>query len=905
MDLRQKFKENILKYPHKVAIQTKQDSTWSQIHYYQLNQQIQSLSSWLFKQGLRRSERVVIILNNRLEWPLIFFSTIYLGAVVVPISPDSPKKEIENILTDSEPKLIFVDGSSFLCEQENLKSITFVTKIISIDSSLFKETIKSFPRNNDIESIAIEDDDLACILYTSGTTDEPKGVMLTHKNLLSNYISLDKFSLLSRSDSVISILPLHHAYSLMSTLILPFLCGAKVVYPGSLHPDVIIEALQETGTTKFIVVPQILYLFHRGIQERMKKIFFPLRAVLKIMIECLWFVRKKTRLNLVRFLLFNLHNRFGNRLQFFVSGGARIDSDIEKDFFKLGFTIIEGYGLTETSPVLTLNPPSDPKIGSVGKPIMDVEIKIDDKNEQGIGEVVAKGSNIMKGYYKRPDLTKEVIKNGWFYTGDTGYLDRDGYLFLTGRQKEVIVLSSGLNIFPEEIETHYAKSPFIKEICVFEATSKKGSLKKTDILYGVAVPNLEYFKKWGEVNLRFVIKERFENLSKELPPHKRMMGFILTHQALPRTVLGKIKRYAVKEMYLDQIAKEESVSQKQREITEEDKFILETDISKNTLNYLKKQTKIDRPIYLDDGLEIDLGIDSLGRIELASGLKATFGIEIKDEVIGKVFTVRDLIGEIQSLLSKETKVIEKEKISLDSDYWRNIIEILPSKENIEKIDLNPDWLSWTAAFLFTGFWYLFFRIFYNLKIEGKDNIPSKGPYILYANHTSYFDGLIIAASLPQDVILDLFFVGFRPYFDVPIIRNLIKTGRIIPLDFASHLLEALRSSFYVLKHSKNLCLFPEGLRSLDGKPREFKRGFGILSKESQTKLIPVLIDGAWQAWPRTSNFPRRHPIRIKFGLAYNIDVLEEQGIKEGAKDKYEAICIGARKELIRLKPELP
>lgn len=900
MGLKQKLKETVSKFPSKIAIQDKRESIWSKLTYSELEKQIQSLSFWLFKQGLRKQDRIAIILNNRREWPLIFFSTIYVGAIVVPISPDSTKNEIENIIKDSEPKFIFVDDSSFLIKENTANSVSFVTKIISVDSSIFREALSLNQKTDEIESISIQDEDLACIVYTSGTTDQPKGVMLTHKNLLSNFFSLSELGILSNSDTVISILPLHHTYPLMGTLILPFLCGATVVYVSSLHPDLIFQALQKIGTTKFVVVPQLLYLFHRRIQEEIKKIFFPIRILLKITIEILWFIRRYTRINLAKLLFSNLHNKFGKKLDYFVTGGARIDSDIQRDFFKLGFTIIEGYGLTETSPVLTFNPAKRPKFGSVGKAIPSVQININNKDKDGIGEVIARGPNIMKGYYNRPQLTQEVIKGGWFYTGDLGYLDQDNYLFLTGRQKEVIVLSSGLNIYPEEIEAHYLKAPCVKEICVFEVTWKKGSLEKSDILYAVVVPNLEYFKKWGEVNLRLVIKERFENLSKELPPHKRIMGFILTHESLPRTVLGKIKRYAVKEMYLEQITKEEPILGKQQEASQEDRLIFEAETTKLILDYLKKQTKIDRPIDLDDGLEIDLGIDSLGRIELASGLKATFGIEIKDEIIGKVFTVKDLIKGIESLLSKEHKIVTTEKISLDSDYWKNIIDVLPKKENLDKIDLNPGWFAWIAALLFTGFWHLFFKIFYNLKIEGKNNIPKKGPYILYVNHTSYYDGFIVAASLPQSVKLDLFFVGFRPYFDVPIIRNLIKIGRIIPLDFSSHLLEALRSSFYVLKNGKNLCLFPEGFRSLDGKLKEFKKGFGILSCEANAKLIPVLIDGAWKAWPRISTFPRLYPIKIKFGTPQNIDALLKKGLNQGAKDQYEAICIAAGEVLSNL-----
>ena len=534
----------------------------------------------------------------------------------------------------------------------------------------------------------------------------------------------------------------------------------------------------------------------------------------------------------------------------------------------------------------------------------DVELNLANKDDKGIGEVIARGSNIMKGYYKRDDLTKEVIKDGWFYTGDLGYFDEDGYLFLTGRSKEVIVLSSGLNINPQEVEEAYMKEAPLKEMCILEVPLKKED-GATLALWAIIRPDLEFFKKYGEVNLKSVIKERFDNVSKTLPAHKRIMGFSITLKELPRTLLGKIKRFEVNDIYKESISKEAAYIPEPKELSEEDKAFLEKDVSKKIINYLKEKTKRKLATYPDDTLELDLGIDSLGRIELATGLEKTFGIEIKDEIVGGAFTVRDLINGIEALLKMSPQNLpeyEKE-ISFGPEYWRKLFEVLPKKENLAKIDLNPGFWTWLADFLFTYFLlYLYFKIFHNLKVEGKENFPPKGPYILYANHTSYYDGLVIAASFPRFPRLDLFFVGFRPYFTVPVIRNLIRIGRIIPLDFSSHLLEALRSSYYVLKNGKKLFFFPEGLRTLDGKIGEFKKGFGILIKESNVKVVPVITEGVFEAWPRTSKFPKLfHPIKIKFGKAIDPDTLEKEGLEMGASDSYGAICIAARKKLIELK----
>lgn len=902
MNLKERFEYIALNHPEKRAIQAKKDNSWFEITYRDFREKITSVAVWMGQKGIVKGDRVAIILDNRPEWPVIFFSAIYLGAISVPVYPESPQKEIENILKNSECKIIFTKDDSFLLDKD-------ASHIISIDSHIFKKVIAKKTEDK-IMTRPIDPDDLACILYTSGTTDEPKGVMLTHKNLLSNNDSIYNSKLYSSSDSVISILPLHHVYPLMTTLLAPLLCGARIIYPGSMRGDVVIEAMRQRNPTVFVAVPQILYLFHKRIIESIKKIPFLFCLLLNSIADILWNVRKSTGKNFARYLFSGLHRRFGKNMRFFISGGAKLDEDVEKDLFKFGFTILEGYGLTETSPVVTMNPKEHPKIGSVGLPVQKVELKIVNptpahrggvnQNEEGIGELIVKGPNVMKGYYKRPDLTDEAMKNGWFYTGDLGYFDEEGFLFLTGRLKEIIVLSSGLNIYPEEIEGHYCKTPFIKEMCVIEVPSKKG-LEIGGGLYGIVVPDLEYFKRWAEINLELVIKERIENLSKELPAHKRIMGFIITHQAFPRTILGKIKRHAVRKMYLPMIMREEIPPPVPAKISPQDKKLLESETTQKILDYLKTQTGVKRPISLDDGLEIGLGIDSLGRIELGSGLEGLLGIKVEDKVIGGVFTVRELINEIDKLLAKETKMPEAERIALGSEYWSEILHLLPKKENLERIDLNPGWRAWIATYLFTGAFYILFKIFYNLRIEGRQNIPRKGPYILYVNHVTFFDGLIIAASVPNYSKLDLFYLGFRPYFDVPIIRRLVKIGRVITLDFVTHLLEAMKSSFYVLNNGKNLCLFPEATRSPDGEVKEFKKGFGILVKESGVKLVPVVTQGTFKAWPRTAKYPKCHPIKVKFGKVLDPKDLEKEGFAMGADDSYSAICLAARNALVKLK----
>ncbi|MEA3489358.1 MAG: AMP-binding protein [Candidatus Omnitrophota bacterium] len=899
-NLRDKFKAISLEYSGRVAIQYNKGNEWGDVLFGEFRQDVERLSASLLEEGIKKHDKIAILLDNRPEWPLIFFSTVSAGAISIPLNPESTREEVENILKDSECKFAFTGESSFRLMEEICRRCPSIKRVISVDSDAFKDAVKRSPEQ--IKDVEIGGDDPACILYTSGTTAEPKGVVLSHRNLFANCDSLHRLNLVTPDDSVISILPLHHAYSLTVTMLFPFLCGGRIIYPGTMRGETVLEAMRQLNASVFVAVPQIFYSFYQKITETLKRIPFPVDLLFRLTLEVLYKIRVKTGINLPRYFLYGIHRRFGRSMRLFMSGGAKLDEGAERMLFKLGFTILEGYGLTETSPILTANPLKKPKIGSVGLPIPDVELKIIDKDEKGTGEVIVRGPNVMEGYYRRKDLTAQAIKDGWFHTGDLGYIDKDGYLFLTGRLKEVVVLSSGLNIYPEEIEEAYSSHTPVKEMCVFELPAKKG-LEENLVLWAVIVPDLEFFRKFGEINLRSVIKERLDNVSRSLPPHKRIMGFFITLEKLPRTVLGKIQRFAVKELYTPKILEEKEYVPGPGELSKEDLEIMESGAGRKIMSYLEEQTAIKRAVTPGDLLELDLGIDSLGRIELASGLEKIFGIKIEAEIVGRAFTVKDLIVGIEALLKEETEAlpVSERVITSGPEYWKTLFQLLPKKENLDKIDLKPGFVVWLGCFLFLCPFYMIFKIFFSMKVEGRNNVPESGPYILYVNHTSYLDGFLVATSLPNFPKLDLFFVGFRPYFAVPIIRNLIKIGRIIPLDFYSHFLEALRSCYYVLKKGRNLCLFPEGLRTLNGNINEFKKGFGILAKESKAKLVPVVLEGTYQAWPRTSKFPKRHPIKVRFGKALDPEDMEKEGYKSGAKDGYEALCLGAREALIELK----
>jgi len=478
---------------------------------------------------------------------------------------------------------------------------------------------------------------------------------------------------------------------------------------------------------------------------------------------------------------------------------------------------------------------------------------------------------------------------------------------LTSRFDDFIVLNSGEKIYPQELEEFYTKAAFVKEMCVFTVSGMHG-VAKSKVLWAVIQPNLDNFREFGEVNLRFVLKERFDNASQELPFHKRLKGFTITLDELPLNMSGKINRAETKEIYEPRvIAGKEGALPVSGELSADDRLLTGSMAGISILQCLKEQSGIRRPVILEDSLELDLGIDSLGRIELASALESAFSADLKAEAISQAFSVKDLIiGVTDALRGTKDISMEDQGASAGEDYWKEHLNIFPKEETMQLLELSTGYFAWAFRFILTAIDCLIFKIFFSIKAQGPQNVPKKGAYILYGNHTSFLDGPAIGACLPRRPVFQIFYFVFGPYFFRPftknrVLRNLVKMGRFIPFDFSTHFLEALRSCYFVLNHGKGLCFFPEGLRSTTGEIGEFKKGFGVLAKVTGAMLVPVAIDGAHEAWPSTSKYPKRHPIRVRFGSPLLPEDLEKQGLSMGTKDPYEAICLAARKALVELK----
>jgi long-chain acyl-CoA synthetase len=374
-------------------------------------------------------------------------------------------------------------------------------------------------------------------------------------------------------------------------------------------------------------------------------------------------------------------------------------------------------------------------------------------------------------------------------------------------------------------------------------------------------------------------------------------------------VFGKLDRYAIKEVYEPRIrAGIEGALPVSEELTASDQRLIESKTGVKILKCLKEISGIKKSIILEDSLELDLGIDSLGRIELASCLQLAFSVDIKDEAISRAFSVKDLILGIADALEDAQGILpqEDQSVPLVPGYWKKHLQVLPKDEHLGALEFSNGFFAWSLRFVIIAINYLIFKLFFHVKAEGTENVPKEGAYILYPNHTSDLDGPAIAACLPRRPVFSLFYFVFipfffRPFIKSPFLRNLIKMIRLIPFDYSTHFLESLRSAYLVLQMRKGLCFFPEGLRSPTGKVGEFKKGFGVIAKESRARLVPVAIEGAYEAWASTAKYPKCHPIRVRFGKPLLVEDLEKEGLAMGAQNDYEAVCMAARKALVELK----
>src|SRR5882724_9590231 len=874
-----RFVECVEHWPKNVALEIQRRDQVENCTYAELRHMAESVGSWLAKNGFQSGARVVILADNHPRWVAVFLGVVASGCTAVPLDTALHADQITTLLKDSGSSLLFCDVKHLATAREAIGSLPIKTGLINPAEQRNSPDQAALAPVADLDSIfalgpsgftpaSVEADVLASLLYTSGTTSDPKGVMLTHANLLGEVESVFSWAHVGPQDAVLGVLPLFHVLSQMANLLLPLVKGARVVYLETLNTTELLRALNQRQITIFAVVPQFFYLIHERIFKEVAK----RGKVAGLALKALMAVNRGLRTigcNAGRIFFGKLHSTFGDRMRYLITGGSRFDPQIGYDFYALGIDVLQAYVLTETTGAAFAALPHHNVIGSVGPPLPGVEGQIVDPKpgEDGgpaVGEIAIKGAIVMKGYWNRPDATAAVLKDGWLHTGDLGYFDSGGNLFITGREKDVIVLSNGKNVYPEEIEAYYLKSPYIKEIAVMALESEPGN-PASDRLYGVVVPDFEVLKERRVVNAKEVIRFDIESISAKIPSTKRIGSYEIWQDPLPRTTTRKLKRFELEKRVRANQKKGRTDGAEigsQTALSAEDMKWLERAEMQQALKIVSEASsaapEVIRP---GDNLELDLGLDSMQRIELLVALEKELGGDVEESSLAEIYSVHELVDAVlESAASGKTLTRSREQ----PPGWKSILENESS---------DPEVLALARPGRFAeGVLYALFRLVqmvahdrFRMRVSGLEKPPAQGSYIISSNHQSYLDPVLMAAFLPWPVFRNLFSVGTSDIFGSGFMRRLARWLRVIVVDPDGNLVSAMRAGAFGLKHGRVLILYPEGERSIDGTPRTFKKGAAILSLHLQVPIVPVAIEGFYEVWPRGKRFQKVAPLKVRFG----------------------------------------
>lgn len=752
------------------------------------------MAQFLSEQGIKKGDRVAIWAPNSPFWGVSYFGILLIGAVVVPIDFASGKKRAETILNLSGAK--FILQSLYKFEKINLDSSADLRlKTVMIEDLQF--ILK--PLNPIKKIIQAEPREICEIVYTSGTTGNPKGVVLTHKNIVANILGACSHISLPKNLNFLSILPLSHMLEQTVGFLIPLYLGDKIIYIRTVKPSAIMEALQAENIAVMLAVPRFLSLLKNTLERELE----------------LKGVRSFLRFKILRSVMaYFIHKKFGGNFKMFVSGGAALPSDVFSFWKDLGFKIIEGYGLTECSPIVCANTYATQVLGSVGLALQGMKTKLEN------GELLVKGENVFSGYYQNPKETEKAFQNGWFRTGDFAEIDNQGNIFIKGRKKEVIVNASGVNIYPDEIEVILNKIEGVKDACVVGLD--KGEGEKVHAVLLLKNSDLKPSEIIGLAN-------------EKLDPLQGIEGFSVWREFdFPRTSTLKVQKFKVLEKLLSEKNKAQS------EIMKDTLLNLLANVSRKSEAEIKESSI----------LTSDLGLNSLSRLELINYLEQEYRVDLEDTLINQNTTVSDL----RHLLEKKEKEGKKKGLW----FWTNNALGRSVRELLDAAVQIP--LS---------------HLFFDLEPKGLANLKNiKYPVIFISNHVSYLDQPAIMYALPRKLRYKTATAIRAEFFfsenGTSLVKKLVFPYAITAFNsfFLPRESGFRRSLAYMGKlidNGVNILIFPEGTRSKNGKLQDFMSGLGLMVKELQVPVVPIKILGMGKIYPRGAKFPKKGKCTVIFG----------------------------------------
>ncbi len=759
----------------------------------------------------KAGERTLIFAENREGWIYAFYSVWVNHGIAVPVDATATVSDVAYIINDCKPVSVWTTREKKEVIEAAIKETGY-----KLDIQLI-EDYETIDVNEEKATFAYKEDDTALIIYTSGTTGSPKGVMLSYQNILVNVRAVsEEIPIFTTERRTLILLPLHHVLPLVGTVVMPLYVGGGVaICPSMSGPD-IMDTLQRGQIAIMVGVPRLWQTLYAGIKKKIDA-----SALTRGLFSLCAHVNSVA---FSRFIFKAVHQKMGGHIKYFVSGGAALDREIALGLQTLGLELLEGYGMTEAAPMIAFTHPGDLVPKCVGMPLSVMDCKIVN------GEVCAKGPNVMQGYYNRPEETAAVIdKDGYLHTGDLGHLDDKGRLYLTGRSKEIIVLSNGKNVQPNEIEYKLEKyEERVKEAAV---------VQDGDLLRAIIVPQEQWARDLTDQEVEETLKrEVLEPYNLTVTNYKKLMSLFVYRGDLPRTRMEKLQRYKLKDLLSADSLTNSQPETKIDEPTSEEYAILK--------KYIEEEKHIHpRPT---DHIETDLAFDSLDRVALQGFIEQTFGTTVNAADMPAFKNIQELAEHVAS---------SKTRMEVKVEDWHEFLTADTSGLQLPHGNMTMPLLLKSSK--------LFFKAYNRLEFKGKENIPAHGPMIIAPNHQSFLDGALISAGLPLTILKDSYFYATEDHVQGSLRKASANHSNIIVME-RGNLRESIQKLAEVLKQGKNVIIFPEGSRSRTGRLTDFKKTFAILSSELQVPILPVCIKGAFEALPRSKSFITPHKIEVEF-----------------------------------------
>lgn len=821
----------------------------------------------LARLGLRPGDRIALLGENCPEWALAYLAISRACCTAVPLDRALPPREAAQLIKFVEAKAAILSPLAFDSFTRELGPGAGLPPCLDMLADVAPHPGQAwrYPEaslgDRPLKEPAPET--LASILFTSGTTKEPKGVMLSHANLLADALSVAEVLEPLESDRFLSVLPLHHALEFTGGFLIPMYGGSTIHHVERIQD--VSDTLKLAGISVIVGVPRLFQLFMARIRTRLMGAGLAkrLQAGLGHAMAGAWELAFSSS---VRKRLFReVHAGLGGHLRLLVSGGAALDPEVFHFFRSFGITIVEGYGLTETSPVLTVNPQAAPKAGSVGPPIPGVEIRIGNPDYSGIGEVLARGPTVMQGYWRNPAATAGAFEGGWFKTGDLGRLGPDGYLHLTGRLKDVIVTAAGKNVHPDEIETALRDIKGVKELCVLGLPARSG---RGEEVAAVIVPEAQADPAG--------IRAGIERTLKSLPSYQRIARLEFQEEDLPKTTTLKVQRAKVRARYSRPASA--LLPRPAREITapaaSESKFEAESGVLVEVARAVAEVAELPGGIKPAEvtpelRLQLDLGIDSIGRVDLLQKLELRLNLTISHEAESRLFTVQDVMAAVESSRQAGAAAGGKRRgkgiLARRADHQEVRAELQDSLSR----SILQGIFSTTASVLM--------NTYLRIECQGLQHIPDSGAYILAANHCSHLDAVAIREVLGRRAA-DLYVMGAKDYFFDTRLKSWFFTTFLnaLPFDREDTAAQSLATCRTVLDAGRAILIFPEGTRSITGELQAFKPGIGVLGIELDVPVVPVHLHGTFEALPKGRSLPRPARIHVRIGPPLRFEALKKE-----------------------------